>query len=155
MPLNGTNSTDNSNLNSRNYSVLQTIAASKFIFSFKIQIYFLENLLENDDNLSYFPSINNPNHLNRSQQIFLNGPPNNTNNGLFNDILSTSNNNNNNNNPISTLSTNTFVNTRQQQLFKPLSTLTFPQQQQTRNDENVFHNNHPHTNSVQKEEFFP
>jgi hypothetical protein len=68
----------------------------------------------------------------------------NRNNGLFNDILS-----NNNNNPISTLSTNTYVNNRQQQQpYKPLSTMTYPQQQQIRNDENVFHNNHQHVNSV-------
>jgi hypothetical protein len=68
----------------------------------------------------------------------------NPNNGLFNDILS-----NNNNNPISTLSTNTYVNNRQQQPYKPLSTtMTYPQQQQIRNDENVFHNNHQHVNSV-------
>ena len=108
---------------------------------------FLANLLENDDNLSYFPAINNPNHSSRSQQIFLNGS-NNT--GLFNDILS-------NNNPISTLSTNTFLNNRQQQQqqqpYKPLSAIPFPPQQQTRNDENVFHNNHPHPSSVRMKNF--
>jgi len=93
----------------------------------------------------YFPSINN---LNRQQQTFLSGSNNNnTNNGLFNDILS----NNNNNNPISTLSTNTFVNNRQQS-YKPISTMAYPQQQQhqhqMRNDENAFHNNHQHASSV-------
>lgn len=107
---------------------------------------FVENLLENDDNLSYFPSINNPHHLNRGQQTFLGSS---TNTGLFNDLLP-----NSTNNPISTLSTNTFLNNRQQQTYKPLSTMTFPpqqQQQSTRNDENVFHNNHPHANSVSLE----
>jgi hypothetical protein len=133
MALNGNNSTDNSNINSRNYSVLQSIAT------------------KNDDNLSYFPSINNPN---RSQQTFLNGS-NNPPNGLFTDILP--NNNTNTNNPISTLSTNTFLNNRQQQSYKPLSTMIFPsqqqQQQQMRNDENVFHNNHQHANSFDDDDY--
>jgi hypothetical protein len=99
----------------------------------------MKTFLENDDNLLYFPSINN---LNRQQQTFLSGS--NTNNGLFNDILP-------NNNPISTLSTNTFVNNRQQP-YKPISTMAYPQQQQQqhqmRNDENAFHNNHQHASSV-------
>jgi len=113
IPLNGNNSTNSSNVNPCYGAVLQPIAA------------------KNDDNLSYFPSINNSNNINLQQQTFLNYS-NNTNNGLFNGILS-----NNNNNPISTLANN-----RQQQPYKPLSTMTYPQQQQIRNDENVFHNNH-------------
>lgn len=102
--------------------------------------------LENDDNLSYFPSINNSN---RVQPTFLN----NTNNGLFNDLLP---NNSYNTNPVSTLGTNTFGNNRQQS-YKSLSNIIYPQQQQAqaqaqqqqiRNDENVFHNNQPYANSV-------
>lgn len=115
--------------------------------SSSIELISQENLLENDDNLSYFPSINNPNHLNRGQGTFLN---NSNNTGLFNDLLP---------NPIST---NTFLNNRQQPTYKPPSTMTFAQQQQqqvqqsqsTRNDENVFHNNHPHGNSVNEKLIF-
>jgi len=114
---------------------------------FKFDLISKKNLLENDDNLSYFPSINHPNNLNRQQQTFLNGSNNNNNNNncLFHDILS--NNNTNTTNPISTLSTNTFVNNRPQ-IFKSLSTMPYPQQQLIRNDENVFHNNHQHGNNV-------
>ncbi|CAF1357655.1 unnamed protein product [Adineta steineri] len=149
MPLNGNNSTDNTNLNQRNYSVLQTIPS------------------KNDDNLLYFPSINNLNRQQQQQHTYLTGS-NNT-NGLFNDILPNNNNNNNNNNnttnPISTLSTNTFMNNRQQP-FKSISTMAYPQQQQQqqqqqqhqqqqqlRNDENVFHNNHPHPNNFDDDDY--
>ncbi len=104
-------------------------------------IKFLENPLENDENLSYFPSINNPNTFNRPNQTFSNGSNNNGGN-MFNDILP-----NPNPNPISTLSTNTFLNNRQQP-YKPVSTMTFPPQAQIRNDENVYHTNHPYANSV-------
>ncbi|CAF1376787.1 unnamed protein product [Rotaria sordida] len=140
IPLNGNNSTDNSNINQRNYSVLQTIAA------------------KNDDNLLYFPTINNnTNNLNRQQQTFLSGT---NNNGLFNDILLNNNNHNNNTtNPISTLSTNTLINNRQQS-YKSLSTMIFPQQQQQqqpqqqiRNDENVFHNNHQYASTFDDDDY--
>lgn len=70
IPLNGNNSIENSNVNSRNYSVLQSIAS------------------KTDDNYSYFPSINNSNNINRNQSTFLNNSPANPSNGLFNDILS-------------------------------------------------------------------
>ncbi|CAF1653925.1 unnamed protein product, partial [Adineta ricciae] len=133
MHLAGSNPADNSNLNQRNYPVLQTIPP------------------KNDDNLLYFPSINN---LNRSQQTYLSSS--NTNHGLFNDILPT--NNNNTNNPISTLSTNTFINNRQQQQqqqqpFKPPTAFSYPQQHQIRNDENVFHNNQQHLSNFDDDEY--
>ncbi|CAF4656706.1 unnamed protein product [Rotaria sp. Silwood1] len=127
---NGNNSTDNTNINQRNYPVLQTIAA------------------KNDDNLLFFPTINNnTNSLNRQQQTFLTGT---NNNGLFNDILL----NNNTNNPISTLSTNTLINNRQPS-YKSLSTIGFPPQpqQQIRNDENVFHNNHQYASSFDDDDY--
>ncbi|CAF1437733.1 unnamed protein product [Rotaria magnacalcarata] len=78
IQLNGNNnSTDNTNINQRNYSVLQTIPA------------------KNDDNHLYFPSMNNnTNTLNRQQQTFQSGTTNH--NGLFNDILLNNNSNNNN-----------------------------------------------------------
>ena len=83
--------------------------------------------LENDDNLLCFPTINN---INRQQQTSFNGSNTNT---FFNELLSNTNANN-------SISTN---NSRQ----LPLKCLTFPQQHM-RNDENTYHNNHPHIGNV-------